>query len=290
MREIYKIVFSPTGKSMKIAGYLAEEFKGLKQLIDLCERADGKTERSTGIGARRKAAERAEGAAAARNGENAPIAEGVHTDGFIYIDEEDFSIFSVPCYGGRVPKTAVERLSRINGSDTPAIVCVTFGNRAFEDSMLELADIAEGRGFKVIGAAAVSCEHNIMHEFGKGRPDEDDKEKIRTFAHAVARKLNSGDRSRPSLPGNRPYKERHEASIDIQVDENTCVCCGMCALKCPVGAISKDGKKVDKNKCISCMRCIEICRSRSIPKEYVDALIDRLGDACQGRKENSFFL
>ena len=250
MKKIYEIVFSPTGRSQKVAGYIAEEFKGKKTFIDLCKASAD----------------------------------------LINIDDGSLCIFSVPCYGGRVPVTAEERLANIHGDDTPAILCVTYGNRAFEDSLLELSELAEKNGFKIIGAAAVSTEHNIMHVFGKGRPDEQDKIQIKEFAASVAEKLKNHINKKPDIPGNRPYKERHSSSIDILVDENTCVCCGMSALKCPVGAISKDGKKVDKDKCIGCMRCIEICRSRSIPKEYVDALIDKLGEACKGRKENSFFL
>ena len=250
MEKIYEIVFSPTGRSNKVAGYIAENFKGKKILLDLCKAS---TER-------------------------------------ISVDNDSLCIFSAPCYGGRVPITAEERLMNIHGNNTPAIVCITFGNRAFEDSLLELSDLAEKNGFKVIGAAAVSSEHNIMHIFGKGRPDEQDKMQIKEFAASAAEKLMSHNYKKPDIPGSRPYKERHRSSINIMVDENTCVCCGMCALKCPVGAISKDGRKTDKEICIGCMRCIEICRSRSIPKEYVDALIDRLGDACQGRKKNSFFL
>lgn len=250
MKKIYEAVFSPTGRSKKVAGYIAEEFKGKRTFIDLCKAS---TEQ-------------------------------------VSIGNDDLCVFSVPCYGGRVPATAGDRLMNIHGDDTPAIVCVTYGNRDYEDSLLELSDLAKKNGFKVIGAAALSTEHNIMHIFGKGRPDEQDKMQIKEFASNAAEKLKKNIGEEPAIPGNRPYKERHQSAIDILVDENTCVCCGMCALKCPVGAISKDGKQVDENKCISCMRCIEICRSRSIPKEYVDALIDRLGDACQGRKENSFFL
>lgn len=40
----------------------------------------------------------------------------------------------------------------------------------------------------------------------------------------------------------------------------TCTACGLCAQKCPSGAISADQLKLsDKSKCISCMRCVSIC-------------------------------
>ena len=37
MEKIYEIVFSPTGRSKKVAGYIAENFKGKKILLDLCK-------------------------------------------------------------------------------------------------------------------------------------------------------------------------------------------------------------------------------------------------------------
>lgn len=252
MNQLYMISFSPTGTSRRVAEGIAEAFSNEKTVVDLCE----------------------------------------ETVGEMQIGKEDICIFSAPCYGGRIPQTAAERLSHIHGEQTPAIVLITFGNRAFEDALLELADSVEKNGFRVIAGCAVSAEHNIMHIFGQGRPDGLDWKEIRRFSNAAAEKINAGETERPLLPGSRPYKERHGGKPPILVNEKTCVKCGLCAQKCPVKAISPDGRHLKEELCIACMRCIQLCpqNSRSIPKTYVDGLIQRLGDACRERKRNEFYL
>ena len=270
MKKVYEIIFSPTGHSKKAAELIAGELitgelRGQKKTVDLC--LPGDEERETAI------------------------------------EAGSICIFSVPCYGGRVPQTAAERISkRIKAPQgkekVPAIICVTYGNRAFEDALLELADLVEKAGFRVAAAAALVAEHNIVHEFAAGRPDEKDEQEIRAFAAKARQFLNEGAESGLkkgaesdlAIPGNRPYKTWKASAPDIIVDKSTCVYCGMCALKCPTAAISKDGQRVDRGKCIGCMRCLAICRSRSLPPAYVSGLREKIAPACQGRKENLFFL
>ncbi len=257
MKKVYEIIFSPTGHSKKAAELIAGELisgelRGQKKTVDLC--LPGDEERETAI------------------------------------EAGSICIFSVPCYGGRVPQTAAERISkRIKAPQgkekVPAIICVTYGNRAFEDALLELADLVEKAGFRVLAA-----EHNIVHEFAAGRPDEKDEQEIRAFAAKAGQFFKEGAESGLAIPGSRPYKEWKGSAPDIIVDKSTCVYCGMCALKCPTAAISKDGQRVDRGKCIGCMRCLAICRSRSLPPAYVSGLREKIAPACQGRKENLFFL
>lgn len=252
MGTICCVSFSPTGTSKDVACQIARELEGEKTIVDLCE---------------------------------APAKD-------IQFGRNDLCIFSVPCYGGRIPQTAAARLSRLHGDATAAIVCVTFGNRAFEDALLELADTVEAQGFAVFAGAAVAAEHTIMHIFGQGRPDAADREEIAAFARQAARKHCAGDSARPALPGNRPYRAWHGGSTPILVKEATCNHCGLCAQRCPVDAISPDGSRTDAGQCIGCMRCIQQCptASRSLPAEHVAALIARLGPACEGRKANAFYL
>lgn len=208
------------------------------------------------------------------------------------ISNDNICIFSVPCYGGRVPQTAIDSISKIQGDNTPAIVCVTFGNRAFEDALIELSDCVEANGFKVIAGCAIATEHNIMHIFGQGRPDSIDKQEITKFANKVALKLNSHDLNKAIIEGKHPYKDRHSSKTPIIVDKNTCINCGLCEQKCPVQAISQKGKYVDMDKCINCMRCIKICpqNCRSISGEFVNRLIEKLKNSCEARKNNSFYI
>lgn len=252
MSSVINISFSPTGSSLKAAEQISEAFDYEKRTIDLCKE----------------------------------ITDEVN------IGRENVCIFSMPCYGGRIPETAVQRLLHIHGSNTSAVVCVTFGNRAYEDALLELADCVEANGFKVIAGCAVATEHNIMHVFGTGRPDDMDREQIKKFAAAAAKKAAACDLdNRPEIPGQRPYKEKHSKVMPILVGEE-CNNCGLCEHECPVHAISTDGKKTDEKLCINCMRCIDICpnKCRKLPDDIVTSLVSRLKNVCSGRKNNEFFI
>ena len=77
--------------------------------------------------------------------------------------EHELVVVGVPVYGGRVPVTARERLQKLHGKRTPAVLIVTYGNRAYEDALLELSDILKEQGFILAAAAAVVTEHNIAH-------------------------------------------------------------------------------------------------------------------------------
>ena len=96
-----------------------------------------------------------------------------------------------------------------------------------------------------------------------------------------------------SLPGNRPYLERHGGGLVPVTDITLCKGCGLCATHCPTGAIPKDApQNTDAKKCVSCMGCISVCPShaRSLPAPMVVALTARLEKVCSERKENQLFL
>ena len=66
----------------------------------------------------------------------------------------DLTILAAPVYGGRLPYPAAQRLMLCRGKETPAILVVSYGSRAFDDALLEMKDIAEKQGFLPIAAAA----------------------------------------------------------------------------------------------------------------------------------------
>ena len=85
----------------------------------------------------------------------------------------DVVVFSVPCYNGRVPEVAAGRLEQVHGHRTPCIISITYGNRDYDDSLLELQDIVQRQGFIVQGAAALVGQHTFG-EIQVGRPDAGD--------------------------------------------------------------------------------------------------------------------
>lgn len=82
----------------------------------------------------------------------------------------DLTILAAPVYGGRLPYPAAQRLMLCRGKETPAILVVSYGSRAFDDALLEMKDIAEKQGFLPIAAAACVAEHTIAPVYAAGRP------------------------------------------------------------------------------------------------------------------------
>ncbi|MEQ2562817.1 EFR1 family ferrodoxin [Ventrimonas sp. CLA-AP-H27] len=211
-------------------------------------------------------------------------------------NEHELAVVGVPVYGGRVPETARERLKKIYGKRTPVVLIVTYGNRAYEDALLELSDILKEQGFLPAAAAAVVTEHNIAHVYGTGRPDEKDKKEMTAFAEAVKEKLKhtAGSTKLPelSIKGNRPYRLYATLPLKISVT-SACEGCGICIRKCPVQAISRtDPKVTDETACITCMRCIALCpkHARKLGTLVTLAIRQKLKRVCTDRKDAEFIL
>jgi hypothetical protein len=57
-----------------------------------------------------------------------------------------------------VPAVASERISAIHGGGAKAILVCVYGNRAYEDTLVELRDIAENAGVQITAAVSIlSC-------------------------------------------------------------------------------------------------------------------------------------
>lgn len=195
----------------------------------------------------------------------------------VSLEIDEIAIFGVPVYAGRIPGVAAEALKSFKGKNTPAIVVCVYGNRDFDDALLELNDIIMGNGFKIISAAAFVAQHSIFPVTGSGRPDGADKKIALGFGHDSMIKLNNtegiDDSSEISVKGNFPYKEPGAVPIKPKANKK-CNSCGTCARLCPVQAIDEDNpRKTNDSICISCARCIYVCPEKA---RYFGGLIYKI--------------
>lgn len=206
---------------------------------------------------------------------------------------DDCVLIALPSYGGRVPSLAAERLSRVQGNNARCVLLCVYGNRAYEDTLVEMEDIAKSCGFIVIAAISAIAEHSIMHQYATGRPDREDMLQLRSYAKSILEKLKPGVTDKgPNIPGNRPYKKAGSAGL-VPKATSECVKCGICAERCPAQAITTTNiGSADSQKCISCMRCVAICPHSARKANGVMISIASLAikKACVKRKDCELFI
>ena len=225
-------------------------------------------------------------------GFNTPVVEVDLTkeDSAITLGKHDALMAVLPVYAGRVPQISLEHLSALKGNEQKAVAVVVYGNREYEDALLETKDALEANGFQVIAAAAFIAEHSIVRSIAAGRPDAQDEAICRQFAADVMAKA---DNAEPiQVPGNNPYKELKPSAFHPAANE-TCVKCGACAAQCPLGAIPLDDPSQTNNDlCINCMRCVQVCpvSSRALPDAFLSMVTQMLNQNAAGYKKPVVFL
>ncbi len=176
----------------------------------------------------------------------------------------DLAVFAVPSYMGRVPAPAAGKLARAHGAGTPAVLLVTYGNRAVDDTFIELADIADEHGFVPVALGAIVAHHSLMVNVAIGRPDDEDLAVVDELAaRAMDRLAKAGcaaDAAVSEIPGGRPYRDANGTAFKPVTDAARCARCGVCVGECPTGAIDpEDPTATDAERCVSCFRCIAAC-------------------------------
>lgn len=215
--------------------------------------------------------------------------------------ENELLVVGVPVYLGRVPALLCEWLHAIKARHTPAVCVVVYGNRVYDNALLELKDILIKCGCKPMAGAAYIGEHSFSSPetpTAEGRPDASDLNHAECFGRKISEKLRSVSSAEEfeelDIPGSYPYGGITELwSIDFIAVGHECAHCGICAEGCPVGAIDSEYiDRIDPAKCITCCACIKNCpqSARTMkPGPVKDAAI-RLNKLYKERKEPVSFL
>lgn len=203
------------------------------------------------------------------------------------INSDDHVLIGMPSFSGRAPAVAIERLKKIKGHNASTTIISVYGNRAYEDTLVEMEDAAKEAGFKVVGGVAAVAQHSIIEEYAANRPDTSDISQLKEFAKQLENKNDPVS----YIPGNRPYKKAGGGGLVPKVTDE-CSKCGMCARNCPVKAINELTYKTDASKCISCMRCVKECsyNARKVNGVMVSMAALAIKKSCSVRKDNEIFL
>lgn len=76
-------------------------------------------------------------------------------------------IVAAPVFAGRIPSVVREKIKTLAGEGKQAVTIAVYGNRAYEDALLEMNDILIRGGFTVIASAAFVAQHSIVPELAQ---------------------------------------------------------------------------------------------------------------------------
>lgn len=185
----------------------------------------------------------------------------------------DFVIVATPVYAGRVPNKMLPYVqTMLEGNGALALPVVTFGNRNFDNGLIELRTELENHGFHTVAAAGILTEHVFSDKLATGRPNEDDLAALKNFAKQVAEKVDALDaapaepievRGEFPAPYYTPLGTDGKPAVFLKAKpkthEDKCTDCGICAQVCPMGSISKENPAEVNGICIKCQACIKKC-------------------------------
>lgn len=257
--KLHLIYFSPTGTTRRVVEQIALGIKAqITEHYDL-------TPAPTGI--------------------NAKLTDGI-------------AVIGVPVYAGRMPEICMQRMKSLHADQIPVVLVVLYGNREFEDALVELRDFALTKGFLLHSAAAFIGEHSYStatHPVAANRPDQDDLNRARQFGETIAQRLKDGYQANsPAIPGNIPYRERPPlGGISPSLIQERCTLCGACIKVCPTNVIAmSDGITTDARDCILCCACVKNCpeKARVLDHPVLNARREMLTTQYRARKEPSIFM
>lgn len=272
--EVFALYFSPTGNTRDVVRAVA---KGISKVIS------GRDFYSIDLTAK---------------GDRAGVYE---------FGEKDVVIVGLPTYAGRIPNKIEPYVSSsIYGHKALAIPVVTYGNRAFDDSLKELAYILTNNEMIVSGGLAVPCEHAFSDSLATGRPTDEDLARIEEYGQMLGKKILEGKagaielsdilgRDAESFEYYRPLKENNEPASFLKAmpytDKDKCTGCNACKEICPMGCFDESVLEA-QGVCIKCHGCIKACPygAKYFDDEDLASHIRMLQNNYKDIKNDIFFL
>lgn len=221
----------------------------------------------------------------------------------------DLVVLGIPVYAGRVPNQMLPFIrDQIHGGGTLAVPVVLFGNRNFDDGLMELRNVLADNGFCPITAGAFVGRHSFSEVLGAGRPDVQDLTLVQELAEQTIQKVLNLKEPPPTpvpVEGQEPIRPYYipkdsqgEPLKDFLkakpvTDLGKCINCGLCALNCPMGSIDPEDVSQIVGKCIKCCGCIRDCPTgaKSFDSESFLFHLHDLEDRYTGiRAESRIFL
>lgn len=217
-------------------------------------------------------------------------------------DSEDIVIIGLPTIAGRVPNLILPYLKKVEFNNALCVPIVLFGNRNYDDSLMEISKLIENNGGRLIAGAAVVGEHSFSEILAKGRPNTDDLNEIEEFARVVSEKIISENYDVPEIKGCYPLRDYFKPqdrygnlinfiSIKPKTDIKLCDDCKLCVKLCPLGSINYEDVSFIEGKCMKCCACIKKCHKNA---KYFDDEgyifhMRELEEVYFEHKENEFF-
>jgi len=228
----------------------------------------------------------------------------------IEVPAETLLVVAVPVYGGKVAPPALKRMSGLKVAGAPAVLVALYGNRAYEQALVELESFVTGKGAQVVAAGAFVGEHSYSVEaypVAAGRPDAQDIQMAETFGRNIRLKLdkepvgtvNAADLPDKAMATEEMLRFRGDVQAALKggavvpqtpkVDEDLCDHCGTCVEQCPTQAIvAGEETATIADRCIRCCACVKVCpqQARTFDTPFSALLNKHFGE----QKENKILL
>ena len=221
-------------------------------------------------------------------------------DSLIDVEPEDLLVIGAPVYAGRIASEAFRRMEKIRFAANPVVLVAVYGNRHYDDALVDLREFALGQGLKPVAAGAFVGEHsysNQKYPIAIGRPDADDLASAKAFGSEIFARFNKIEDllNLPglNLPGTVPLPERRVIPpAAAETIAERCVKCGKCQEICPTGAVYfAKGYKTKPELCTLCCACLKKCpqHARVINSDHLQMVRERLLADCVTRREAETF-